>query len=254
VLLRPPYERMEHQTAWSALDARPTVPGLIVGVQLDRPLEDCAGLDDTIRRLRQRSPATPVVLFLHLRVEDSLFVTAHVARMGVRAVVCADQPLRDALRKPLTEGSALAEDVVSWLGLYGVKLSPLVSSLVLQIVALAPTHDHLTSLLAAAGVPETSARFRMHKKRLPAPSRWYQAARALHAALRIQAEPQTCLMRLAHTLGYADHSALSQLVHRSFGVRPGMIRGTLGWEWLLERWTRAQRVYPTTRAAEVRPT
>jgi AraC-like DNA-binding protein len=250
-LLRPPYERLEHQTGWSALDARPSAPGLIVGVALDRPVEDCAQLDDTIRRLRQRSPTTPVVLLLHLRVEDSLFLTAHASRVGVRAVVCAGQPLREALRRSLTTDSSLAEDVVDWLGLYGMKLSPLVSSLVLQIVALAPSHDTLTALLGAAGVPETSARFRMHKKRLPAPSRWYQAARALHAALRIQAEPNSCLLRLAHSLGYADHSALSQLLHRSFGVRPGVVRGTLGWEWLLERWLRAHRIQPVIRIGDV---
>ena len=77
---------------------------------------------------------------------------------------------------------------------------------------------------------------RLHKRLLPTPSRWYQAARALHTVLRIQSEPRTSLLRIAHELGYADHSALSQLVYRSFRVRPGTIRGTLGWEWLMHRW------------------
>jgi AraC-like DNA-binding protein len=246
-LLRPPYDRIEHQLGWSSLDGRPSAPGLIAGIQIDRPLEDCGELDATILRLRQRSPTTPVVLLLHLAAEDGLFVAGHAARSGVRAVVWAGQPLGEALRKPLTSASTLAEDVVEWLNLYGLRLSPLVSSLILQIVSLAPSHDSLTQLLSATGTPETSARFRMHKKRLPPPSRWYQAARALHAALRIQGEPQTCLMRLAHTLGYADHSALSQLVYRAFGVRPGVIRGTLGWEWLMERWMRSQRIAPSPR-------
>ena len=53
---------------------------------------------------------------------------------------------------------------------------------------------------------------------------------------RVQAEPDTCLLRIAHEFGYADHSALSQLVYRSFRVRPGAVRGTLGWEWLMYRW------------------
>jgi hypothetical protein len=250
-LLRPPYDRIEHQTGWSSLDARSGAPGLIAGIQVEQPLESYADLDDTIRRLRHHAPAIPVVLLLRLPAEDGLFVAAHAARAGVRAVVWSGQPIGEALRKSLTEESSLAEDVVEWLGLYGLRLSPLVSSLLLQIVANGPRHDSLTSLLTSIGIPETSARFRMHKKRLPPPSRWFQVARALHAALRIQGEPRTCLMRLAHQLGYADHSALSQLVNRAFGVRPGMIRGTLGWEWLMERWIRLQRIAPSPRAGEL---
>lgn len=251
-LIRPPYDRLEHQAGWSVADARATPPGLVVGLPIETPVEDYARLDRTLRELRERSPATPVVLLLRLGVEESLYVTAHSARMGVRAVVPAGAPLRESLRRSLTDGSALAEDVVEWLGLYGVRLSPLVSSLVLQLFALAPRHETLTGLLAEVGVPETSARFRMNKKRLPPPSRWYQAARALHAALRMQAEPETCLLRLAHSLGYADHSALSQLVYRSFGVRPGAVRGTLGWEWLMERWVRRQRVATAVRFGAIR--
>ena len=251
-LIRPPYDRLEHQAGWSVVEARPTPPGLVLGIPIEKPVEDYALLDRTLREVRERSPATPVVLLLHLGVEESLYVTAHAARMGVRAVVPAGAPLRESLRRSLTGGSALAEDVVEWLGLCGVRLSPLVSSLVLQLFALAPRHDTLTGLLAEVGVPETSARFRMNKKRLPPPSRWYQAARALHAALRVQAEPDASLLRLAHRLGYADHSALSQLVYRSFGVRPGAVRGTLGWEWLMERWIRRERVAPAVRFSAIR--
>jgi AraC-like DNA-binding protein len=243
-LIRPPYNRAEHQTGWSALDGRPLQPGTVVAVRVDRPVSDCTALEATIRRLRKLSPTTPVVLMLHTATEECLYLTTQAARMGVRAVVAADRPMSESLRRPLTERSGLGEDVLEWLMLSGIRLSPTVGSLVLQIMTLAPQYHTLTDLLEEVGVPETSARFRMQKKRLPSPSRWYQAARALHAALLIQAEPDTCLLRHAHALGYADHSALSQLVHRSFGVRPVMIRGTLGWEWLLERWLRIRRIAP----------
>jgi AraC-like DNA-binding protein len=243
-LIRPPYTRAEHQAGWSALDGRPLAPGTIVAVRVDRPVVDCTSLEATIRKLRKLSPTTPVVLMLHVATEECLYLTAQAARMRVRAVVAAGQPMSDSLRRPLTERAGLGDDVLEWLMLSGVRLSPTVGSLVLQIMTLAPQHHTLTDLLEEVGVPETSARFRMQKKRLPSPSRWYQAARALHAAMLIQAEPDTCLLRHAHALGYADHSALSQLVHRSFGVRPVMIRGTLGWEWLMERWLRIRRLNP----------
>lgn len=252
-LIRPPYDRAEYQAGWSAVELRPTPPGLVLGVSVEEPLDDYHTLDRTIRELRERSPGTPVVLLLNLGSEESLFVAAHAMRRGVRAVVPSGAPLRESLRRSLTGSTALGEDVVEWLALCGLRLSPLVASLVLQIVTLAPRHPSLTGLLDEVGVPETSARFRMNKKRLPPPSRWYQAARALYAALRIQAEPESCLLRLAHGLGYADHSALSQLVYRSFGVRPGVVRGTLGWEWLMDRWIRRHRLAPALRLPAVRP-
>lgn len=236
VLLRPPYDRPEHLAGWSTLDAARATPGVIAGIRLDRAERDPERLGTLVRELRQRSPATPVVLFLQLPMEESVFVTAQATRMRVRAIVCAGQPVEHGLRRSLTQTPGLAEDVVEWLGLCGVRLSPLVAHLVEQLFRYAPLHQDLTGLLERIGVAETSARFRMQKKRLPPPSRWFQAARALHAALRIQAEPDTPLLRIAHQLGYSDHSALSQLVHRAFRVRPSAIRGTLGWEWLLARW------------------
>ena len=63
-------------------------------------------------------------------------------------------------------------------------------------------------------------------------------AEALRAALRLQAHAGASLMVLAVECGYSDHSSLSRQCLRLFGVRPGAIRGTLGWEWLLDRWLR----------------
>jgi len=242
VLLRPPYERLEPVVGWSPSRSRETLPGSVLGIRINRPVQDLARLEQSVQTIRRESPSTPVVLLLDLPVEDGLYLSAQAARMGVRAAVCSGDSVKETLRRSLTQGTGLAAEVVDWLGMRGLRLSPLVASLVMQIVALAPYHVNLTALLEAVGIPETSARFRMNKKRLPPPSRWFQAARALHAALRIQAEPESGLLRIAHRLGYADHSALSQLVYRSFRVRPGAIRGTLGWEWLLERWIDVQGI------------
>src|SRR5690606_16863514 len=82
------------------------------------------------------------------------------------------------------------------------------------------------------------------KRGLPSPSRWFQVARALHAALRIQARPDASMTAIALEMGFADHSALAHLLRRCLGVQAGMIRGTLGWEWLLQRWCISQRILP----------
>lgn len=237
-LIRAPYDRLEPIAVLPSPEAGHR-PGTVIGILINRPAEDFARLETMIQTVQAASPLTPVVLMLGVGLEDGLLLSSRAARLGVRSIASERETVRSALRRTLTERAGLAGEVVDWLGRYGVRLSPLVATLVSQIVGLAPRCENLGTLLAAVGVPETSARFRMSKKRLPPPSRWFQAARALHAALAIQAEPEVSLLRIAHRLGYADHSALSQLVHRSFRVRPGAIRGTLGWEWLMARWVQA---------------
>jgi AraC-like DNA-binding protein len=53
------------------------------------------------------------------------------------------------------------------------------------------------------------------------------------------------LLTVAVEGGYSDHSSLSRQSLRLFGVRPGAIRPTLGWEWLLDRWLRRASREPT---------
>lgn len=64
---------------------------------------------------------------------------------------------------------------------------------------------------------------------------WALAGRALAAAQRIQREPTAPLLAVAHRTGYADHRAMSRALLRAFGVTPGAIRGSVGWEWLMWR-------------------
>jgi hypothetical protein len=58
----------------------------------------------------------------------------------------------------------------------------------------------------------------------------------VHAALWLQRTPSTPLLAVAMRLGYCDHSALSHQLRRLFGMRTGIIRRSLGWEWLLDAW------------------
>ena len=211
------------------------VPGSVVGLRLDCGA-DWMTLEPAVRQLRNRLPASPLILLCSSTSDGALRLSTRAARAGVRAVLMDGTPLADGLRLALTCPDTLAEDVVDWLALRRLRLSPMVATLLREIFAKAPSYPDLAALLSGVGMAESSARFRLHKRLLPTPSRWFQAARALHTVLRVQAEPATCLLRIAHDLGYADHSALSQLIYRAFRVRPGAVRGTLGWEWLMHRW------------------
>jgi AraC-like DNA-binding protein len=234
-LIHPPYHRLDFHTGLEALEKHHLLPGTVAGIRLTAAT-DWPSLQPAIRQLRTRLPAAAVVLVLPGGSGGDLLLSARASRGGVRAVLLEDEPLRDGLHAALTCRDSIAEDVVDWLSLRRLRLSPAVASLLGEIFTHAPTAPDLSTLLGRVGMAESSARFRLHKRLLPTPSRWFQAARALHSVIRVQAEPGTSLLRIAHDFGYTDHSALSQLVYRAFQIRPGAVRGTLGWEWLMHRW------------------
>lgn len=237
-LMHPPYARLEFHSSWDSLEKQHLQPGTVAGVRLGFGA-DWTSLQPAIRQLRLRLPAAAVTLVLPAGSGGDLLLSARASRGGVRAVLLEEQPLRENLCRALTCPDSVADDVVEWLTLRRLRLSPMVASLLREIFTHAPTAPDLTTLLCRVGMAESSARFRLNKRLLPTPSRWFQAARALHCVLRVQANPSASLLRIAHEFGYTDHSALSQLVFRAFGVRPGAVRGTLGWEWLMYRWLRA---------------
>jgi AraC-like DNA-binding protein len=217
--------------------ARETLPRAAVLVLDAAPTaEDCAVLENAVRGLRGRFPAAPVVVRVPELSAAAIRLAQRAAHLGVRAVVGMDEPLGDALRPILTHPDDLGDDVVEWLAVRGRTLAPVSAALVRQVVGQAHRFAHLGDLLSALGDSERTARHRLRGRGLPPPSAWYQMARALHGALRIQAQPEAALAPLALELGYADRSGLSWQLTRAFGVTPVAVRGTLGWEWLLDRW------------------
>jgi AraC-like DNA-binding protein len=235
-LVRPPYEEAEYFTRFEPAWGGATVPGTVVGMRLERSGSDWSTLAGEIRQLRLRLPQTPVVLVLDLPPADCLLVSSIAARMHARAVLMDGDPLTGGLRRALTRSDGLPEEVIEWLGFVGVRLSPSTTSLIRCIFTLADAHPDLRSLLREVGMPESTARFQLHKRLLPPPSRWFQLARALQAALQIQARPGDSLLRIAMDQGYSDHSALCHQLRRAFHIRPAALRRLLGWEWLLSRW------------------
>jgi AraC-like DNA-binding protein len=235
--LAPPYHRpircREVSGEYGDLPA-----GSVLMVEVSSEPRDWGVLHGTLRRLRTEAPLCPLALRIDPLRVNVLNAAIRIAQMPVRAVIGDDDYPR-ALRRQLTRPADLPGDVVEWLTLRGIRLTPSIRHLLHGIFALAPHSPTVAPLLVRIGTSESSARFRLQKKCLPPPGRWLQAARALNAALHLQSRPDRALLPLALSLGYADHSALSHLLGRAFGVRPAEIRERLGWEWLLDRWLRS---------------
>lgn len=235
--LAPPYERPARWRQVSG-EAEGLPAGTVLLIELASEPRDWSTLQTTMRRLRAEAPLLPIALRIDPLRVNVLNAAIQIAQMPVRAVI-GDEDCSRALRRQLTRPADLPGDVVDWLTLRGIRLTPSLKHLLHGIFALAPHSPAVAPLLVRIGTSESSARFRLQKKCLPPPGRWLQAARALNAALHLQSRPDRALLPLALSLGYADHSALSHLLGRAFGVRPAEIRERLGWEWLLDRWLRS---------------
>ena len=238
--LEPPYTAIEPVVKLDTLAAESLPNGVLLVLDVTCSAEDWLILPDVIPCVRIRVPAAPLILRVHEVTPDAVRFARRVEKLGVRAIVSADEPIYGTLRAILTDPEHLADQVIGWLPLCGIRLSSNLSSLIKQIFKRAPQYATLSKLLDETHESATTARWRLRKKRLPPPHCWHQVFRALHTALKIQADPDTPFLKLAMSLGYHDHSALSRQINRNFGLNPGDIRGTLGWEWLLERWLRKQ--------------
>jgi AraC-like DNA-binding protein len=217
--------------------------GTLLGYRVGGFAHDWPLLEAAVPALRARHPGAPVVLQIGA---DDPAEAVHYARraayLSVRAILMDGEPVASTLRAIVPRPVNLAADVTDWLELRRVPLSPECQHLVRAILRLAPAHRTVGSLLATIGQTEAAVRKRFHSRGITPPSRWFAAARALHAALILQAQPGTSLFDVAWSLGYSDASALSRQMARVFELRPGAVRALLGWEPLLDRWLAIEAV------------
>lgn len=217
------------------------LPGTILVLRSCRePSPECPRLAAAIGQLRTKFPAVPVVAELGALSPAALDFAAMSPRLNLRAVLLRGAPPEPHLRSALTRTHQLGREAVEWLRLRRIPLSPTLSHAVRHLVAGGARATSLTQLLRAARTAPSSLRSRLRRKQLPSPASWHRLGRALHVAVRIQASPRKSLLLLAHECGHGDHAALIRQFTGCFGIRPATVRGTLGWEWLLERWVDRQ--------------
>lgn len=236
-LLAPPYTRYEW--LYNVLELQPSCfrLGSMLALRVTSPEVDAAALRHWVPRLRARLPAVQLVLRVDHTTHPALLqLTRDAGVLRVRAVLGGPDPLPEALRGAITRPVDLGEDVEEWLLTAGCVARGPVAAAVRDIFRLAPEGGTLRQLRPRMAEAESTLRKHFQRYRLPAPGRWLRAARAVHAAMELQARPATPLVRAALDLGFADHSALIHLIRRTFDLAPREVRGVLGWEPLLARW------------------
>ena len=235
--LAPPYDDFEAVADLAALAPRDLADATILVLGLGSPQEAWSDVAAMVPQLRARFPAAPVVLQVpHRAGAGDLEWARRAGGLGVRAVLFEGEPPRPRLRRILTDPTDLAENVEQWLPARVPGLPAGVTRLIGDIVRLSRDHAEVGALLGETGHAERTVRTWFRRAGVPGPGKWLAAAHAVRAALRMQAEDGAPLLALAVDCGYSDHSSLSRQCLRLFGVRPGAIRRTLGWEWLLDRW------------------
>jgi AraC-like DNA-binding protein len=210
--------------------------GAILVVEPANPI-DWLALRRDIYFLRQELPAAPVVLRLREDVSSSsLDVARRAGQLCVRAILTDGKDVAVSLRPILTTPTDLGSDVVEWLLMMKFELPPKLSTYVVDIFHESGRHHDLASLAQPleAGLRGMRAIFR--RANIPSPGKWLQLARVLSCVFLIQRYPARPMLQIAVDAGYSDLSALSRQVYRLFGFRPGLLRGTLGWEWLVLEW------------------
>jgi AraC-like DNA-binding protein len=237
--LAPPYEHYDGVPDPGALTPQTLPDASLVVIGLDQPRH---GWDEAIAlapQLRARLPAAPVALRVPQGTgQDDIDRAGHAGGPHVRAVLIEGEPPRPRLRRILTDASTLPDQVEQWLPVRLPDLVPDVRQMVGLIVRLSPGFAEVSVLLGTLGHAERTVRTWFRRAGVPGPGKWLAVAHAVRAALRLQAEESAPLLTIAVECGYSDHSSLSRQSLRLFGVRPGAIRRTLGWEWLLDRWLR----------------
>lgn len=154
---------------------------------------------------------------------------------GVRCWAVGEEDLTNRLRAALTRPRPLGHEVVEWFGLRRTLHPPGLGYLAEALVDGGLEAKAVSLICSQLSVNDRSIRARFRRSRLPAPSAWRQLGQSLGAALTIQREGSS-LLQVAWRHGYSVQSSLSRQFRHMFGLSPGRVRGTLGWEWLASRW------------------
>lgn len=218
---------------------------VILAVRLTGAAQAGIVVAHVLARLAVLVPTVPRIVRLEPGTDARMLSQAfHLGRLHAHAIVVDGQDPAEALRPMLTDHSMVASMTTEWLGSRMRTLPQDVrAELADRIAAERPVDEE-----AKEEAPENAReddraegivsawRAKLRRLRIPPPVQWTCLARAIRAAVLIQAEPQRRIADVAFELGFEEQSSLNALFSRSFGLRPAELRGTLGVAWLMDRW------------------
>jgi AraC-like DNA-binding protein len=235
--LSPPYEQFEAVPDPSALAPEHLQDASLLAVGVTAPEDVWNDVGELVPRLRARYPAAPLVLRVGRPAEpgDGEW-EQRAGDLRVRAMVYDGERPAARLRRAFTRPVDLSGELTEWLPLRLPGIPPAIVALIGDIAQRAAEFAEVGALLESVGRAERTVRTWFRRAGVPGPGKWLALSHALRATRRLQSEDHAPLLALAVECGYSDHSSLSRQSLRLFGLRPGAIRRTLGWEWLVDRW------------------
>lgn len=145
---------------------------------------------------------------------------------------------------PAVDRTLFAQVALQWVrDRHAVRINDTTAELIVSLLEEPPTpgrYPGVEVFLADAGRQSSTSSLRLRKKQLPTPNAWRRLALGVAAAEHLRRHPGASLGACAQELGYADHSALSQLFRRHFGLRAQRVRGAT-WEELVAAWWEQQQ-------------
>lgn len=203
-------------------------------------LHDAARQHAEYEWLRARPARLPlfVVLPPANAIEPILPIVPLLGELHARGVLpngplASVEPVRMLLRSAPRD---LPGALVSYLTRRGTLRDSRTRSLVARIFELAATVPSIAGLSRRLYTSRrTLGRF-FEAQELPVPSHWLQFARLLHVAIRLQANENVPVFRVATQFGYPDGFTMSNQMKRLVGCRPTEVRENLGYEWFVEDW------------------
>ena len=236
-VISPPYEELQPVSVESVEQISRARFGTLACIEICDPGVHWIVLSECIREVRSRCLSVPLVLRLPECVAGvPLDLVRRAGLLRIRAVLREGNGIYEELRAQMTDPVNLGEQVREWLSLRIPALTP---PAIVLLGHLFDTQNHRQREPGQAGFQSrlvAQGRKALRQAALPPPRTWRRVARALLAALLVQANPEARLSDVATGCGYSEQASMSNQVLESFELRPTAIRHTLGWEWLMDRW------------------
>lgn len=236
-VISPPYQELQPVSVESVEQISRARFGTLACIEVLDPGAHWIILSECIREMKSRCLSAPILL----RIPECgggvpLGLVRRAGLLRIRAVLCQGNRIYNELHAQMTDPVNLGEQVSEWLSLRIPRLPVQAARYLRHCFDACGKTERGAYPWGIDPEPDPQGVPALRKAGLPPSRTWRRVARALRAALAVQADPRNRLADIAAEVGYSEQASMSNQIYRSFRLRPRVIRGTLGWEWLMDRW------------------